>query len=75
MLDMYSKMIYCVLFQLYTDHLFMYPTVQLVRKLIEKKTGDVYLYHFTYSGTGSFKIPNQAATNLKYNGNILHLLC
>lgn len=73
MLDMYSKLIYCILFQLYTDHVFMYPTVQLLRKLVEKKTGDVYLYHFTYNG--GFKFPNQAATNMKYDGNILYLLC
>lgn len=50
------------------DHYFTYPTVELVRKLVEKKI-DVYLYNFEYDAD-SFKDfwPNEDALSLNYTG-------
>lgn len=46
----------------------MYPTTETVRRLVEKKSGDVYLYHFNY--TGGYRLPYNIEKKLGYQGKL-----
>lgn len=56
------------LFQLYTDTMFMYPTVQTVRKLVAKRN-DVYLYQFVYNRTKYINFWEKHFPRRHYEGN------
>ena len=51
----------------------MYPTAETVRKIVERKTGDVYLYHFVYNG--GYKFSHPVAEKLGYKGTFLMNYC